>query len=72
MLDYFGEQSWELDEVDKESTYECLNELIHEPVFDAIFESYTEVSTNVKDDGSPLYKYVYNLIHFVVLLNKIL
>ncbi|TGZ37740.1 Sister chromatid cohesion protein dcc1-like protein [Temnothorax longispinosus] len=57
MLDYFGEQSWELDEVDKESTYECLKELIHEPVFDIIFKRYTEVSTKTKDDGSPLYMY---------------
>lgn len=58
MLDYFGEQSWELDEVDKESTYECLKELIHEPVFDVIFKRCTEVSTKTKGDGSPLYKYV--------------
>ncbi|XP_012217397.1 sister chromatid cohesion protein DCC1 isoform X2 [Linepithema humile] len=57
MLDYFGEQSWELDEVDKESTYECLKELIHEPVFNAIFEKYTQVSTKTKIDGSPLYIY---------------
>ncbi|XP_071562935.1 sister chromatid cohesion protein DCC1 [Temnothorax nylanderi] len=57
MLDYFGEQSWELDQVDKESTYECLKELIHEPVFDIIFKRYTEVSTKTKDDGSPLYTY---------------
>ncbi|EZA51097.1 Sister chromatid cohesion protein DCC1 [Ooceraea biroi] len=57
MLDYFGEQSWQIDEVDKESTYECLKELIYEPVFNSIFESYAEVNTNVKDDGSPLYKY---------------
>lgn len=57
VLDYFGEQSWELDEVDKEDTYKCLKELIHEPVFNAIFERYTEASVKTKDDGSPLYKY---------------
>ncbi|XP_077276195.1 sister chromatid cohesion protein DCC1 [Temnothorax americanus] len=57
MLDYFGEQYWEFDQVDKESTYECLKELIHEPVFDIIFKRYTEVSTKTKDDGSPLYMY---------------
>ncbi|XP_011173610.2 sister chromatid cohesion protein DCC1 [Solenopsis invicta] len=56
MLDYFEEQSWELDEVDKEKTYESLKELIHKPVFDVIFERYTEVSTKTKD-GSPLYMY---------------
>lgn len=56
MLDYFGEQSGELDEVDKESIYECLKEVIYEPVFNAIFERYTEKSTKTKDDGSPLYK----------------
>jgi len=59
MLDYFGEQSWELDEVDRESTYQCLKELIYEPVFDVIFKRYTEVSTKRKNDGSSLYKYVY-------------
>lgn len=59
MLDYFGEQSWEIDQVDKEETYECLKELIHEPVFNAIFEKYTQVSTKIKIDGSPLYMYVY-------------
>lgn len=57
MLNYFEEQSWELDKVDKESTYDCLKELIYEPVFNAIFEKYTETSTKTKDDGSPLYKY---------------
>ncbi|XP_018403671.1 PREDICTED: sister chromatid cohesion protein DCC1 isoform X2 [Cyphomyrmex costatus] len=57
MLDYFGEQSWELDEVDKENTYECLNELIYKPVFDVIFKRYTEVSTKTKDNGDPLYKF---------------
>ncbi|XP_014476586.1 PREDICTED: sister chromatid cohesion protein DCC1 [Dinoponera quadriceps] len=57
MFDYFAEQSWELDEIDKENTYECLKELIHEPVFNAIFERYTELSTETKADGSPLYKY---------------
>jgi len=59
MLDYFGEQSWELDEVDRESTYQCLKELIHKPVFDIIFKRYTEVSTKRKNDGSQLYKYVH-------------
>ncbi|CAL1677615.1 unnamed protein product [Lasius platythorax] len=57
MLDYFGEQTWELDEVDKENTFECLRELIHEPVFNVIFERYTEISTKTKSDNSPLYKY---------------
>ncbi|XP_011874528.1 PREDICTED: sister chromatid cohesion protein DCC1 isoform X2 [Vollenhovia emeryi] len=57
MLNYFEEQSWELDEVDKESTYECLKELIHEPVFDVVFERYAKVSSKTKDDGRPLYTY---------------
>ncbi|XP_029166052.1 sister chromatid cohesion protein DCC1 [Nylanderia fulva] len=57
MLDYFGEQTWEIDEVDKENTFECLKELIHEPVFNAIFDRYAEISTKTKDDNSPLYKY---------------
>lgn len=59
MLDYFGEQSWELDEINKGSTYECLKDLIHKPVFDTIFKRYTEVSTKTKDDSSPLYTYVH-------------
>lgn len=62
MLDYFGEQTWELDEVDKENTFECLRELIHEPVFNVIFERYTEISTKTKSDNSPLYKYVHQYI----------
>ncbi|XP_032686547.1 sister chromatid cohesion protein DCC1 isoform X2 [Odontomachus brunneus] len=57
MLDYFVEQSWELDEVDKENTYECLKELIYEPVFNVIFKKYTGPSTKTKTDGSSLYKY---------------
>lgn len=56
ILDYFGEQSWELDEVDKEDTYECLKELIYEPVFNVIFKKYTDRSTKTKQDGSSLYK----------------
>lgn len=58
MLHYFEAQSWELDEVDKESTYECLKELIHEPVFNVIFERYTDPSARTKADGSSLYKCV--------------
>ncbi|XP_029673168.1 sister chromatid cohesion protein DCC1 isoform X2 [Formica exsecta] len=57
MLDYFGEQTWELDEVNKEDTFECLKELIYEPVFNVIFKKYTEISTKTKSDNSPLYKY---------------
>lgn len=56
MLDYFGEQAWELDEVDKEDTFKCLKELIYEPVFNAIFKKYTEVSTKTKSNNRPLYK----------------
>ncbi|XP_018314425.1 sister chromatid cohesion protein DCC1 isoform X2 [Mycetomoellerius zeteki] len=57
ILDYFEGQSWELNEVDKESTYEYSKELIYEPVFDVIFKRYTEVSTKTKDDGSLLYRF---------------
>ncbi|XP_012530645.1 sister chromatid cohesion protein DCC1 isoform X2 [Monomorium pharaonis] len=57
MLDYFEEQSWQLDEVDKEKTYDSLKKLIHKPVFDVIFKKYTEVSTKMKNDSSPLYTY---------------
>ena len=71
ILDYFERQSWELDEVDKENIYEFLKELIYEPVFDVIFKRYTEVSTKTKDDGSPLYRYIYIyilLIYCIVLM----
>lgn len=70
MLNYFEEQSWELDEVDKESTYECLKELIYEPVFNVIFERYTEPSTKTKADGSSLYKYVL-LRSFIIVKEKL-
>ncbi|XP_031829296.1 sister chromatid cohesion protein DCC1 [Nomia melanderi] len=57
MLDLFEENSWEIDEVDKEITYESIKELLPECVFDIIFAKYTEVSDKLKPDGTPLYRY---------------
>ncbi|XP_003708453.1 sister chromatid cohesion protein DCC1 isoform X1 [Megachile rotundata] len=57
MLDLFDENSWELDEVDREITYDYLKEFIHKSVFDTLFAKYTEVSDKFKEDGSCLYRY---------------
>mgnify|MGYP004597687963 CR=1 FL=1 len=57
MLDLFEENSWEIDEVDKEITYEFLKELIYKPIFNILFTKYTEISKKSKKDGSPLYRY---------------
>ncbi|XP_043529668.1 sister chromatid cohesion protein DCC1 isoform X2 [Frieseomelitta varia] len=57
MLDLFEENSWEIDEVDKEITYEFLKELIYKPVFNILFTKYTEISEKSKKDGTPLYRY---------------
>lgn len=57
MLDLFNDYSWEVDEVDKEVTYDSLKELIAEPIFNALFEKYTSLSEKVKEDGSPFYRY---------------
>lgn len=57
MLDLFEENSWEIDEVDKEITYEFLKEFIYKPVFNTLFAKYTEISEKLRKDGTPLYKY---------------
>lgn len=57
MLDLFEENSWEIDEVDKEITYEFLKEFIYKPVFNTLFTKYTEISEKLRKDGTPLYKY---------------
>ncbi|KOC69042.1 Sister chromatid cohesion protein DCC1, partial [Habropoda laboriosa] len=57
MLDLFDENSWELNEVDKEITYESLKEFIVKPVFDILFTKYTEVSDKSKTDGTLLFRY---------------
>ena len=58
MLDLIEENSWEIDEVDKEVSCESLNEIIPKPVFELLFKKYTEPSDKKKDDGTPLYKQV--------------
>lgn len=58
MLDLFDENCWEIDEVDKEITYDYLKEFIHISVFDILFTKYTEVSHKIKKDGTPLYRYM--------------
>lgn len=62
MLDLFNDYSWEVDEVDKEITYDSLKELIAEPIFKALFEKYTSLSEKVKEDGSPFYRYYFKII----------
>ncbi|XP_047347986.1 sister chromatid cohesion protein DCC1 [Vespa velutina] len=57
MLDLFNDYSWEVDEVDKEITYDSLKELIAEPIFKALFEKYTSLSEKLKEDNTPLYRY---------------
>ncbi|CAK9821068.1 Sister chromatid cohesion protein DCC1 [Anthophora plagiata] len=57
MLDLFDENCWELDEVDKEITYESLKEFVIKPIFDVLFRKYAEVSDKSKTDGTPLYRY---------------
>ncbi|KAK1126333.1 hypothetical protein K0M31_004960 [Melipona bicolor] len=57
MLDLFEENSWEIDEIDKEITYEFLKELIYKPVFNILFTKYTEISEKSKKDGTSLYRY---------------
>nr|XP_034174267.1 sister chromatid cohesion protein DCC1 isoform X1 [Osmia lignaria] len=57
MLDLFDENCWEIDEVDKEITYDYLKEFFHKSVFDTLFTKYTEVSHKTKKDGTPLYRY---------------
>ncbi|XP_066593819.1 sister chromatid cohesion protein DCC1 isoform X2 [Prorops nasuta] len=70
MLDLLDENSWEVDEVDREITYDALKNLIIKPVLDTLFKKYAEVSEKKKDDGSPLYKY--NEIKTCKLLAKVL
>lgn len=57
MLDLFNDNSWEIDEVDKEITCDSLEELIPESVCQALFDRYTTLSEKTKKDGSPLYRY---------------
>ncbi|CAL7934603.1 unnamed protein product [Xylocopa violacea] len=57
MLDLFDENSWEIDEVDKEVTYDSLKDFVIEPVFEILFKKYTDISDKSKKDGSPLHRY---------------
>lgn len=56
MLDLFDENSWDIDEVDKETTKEYLNDYIPEPVFECLFNHYTEPSSKTKDGELKLYR----------------
>ncbi|XP_034939422.1 sister chromatid cohesion protein DCC1 isoform X2 [Chelonus insularis] len=40
MLDFMEENSWSLNQVNKEETYEALKELIPRPIFDMVFHKY--------------------------------
>lgn len=56
MLDLIDENSWPLDEIDKEVSYESLREIIPKPIFDLLFQKYTEPSDKTNKDGAQLYK----------------
>ncbi|XP_051161356.1 sister chromatid cohesion protein DCC1 [Leptopilina boulardi] len=58
MLEFVDYNSIEPDQVDKEASLEALHELIPEPVFNAIFDKYTEPSGKFKDTGEILYRYI--------------
>ncbi|XP_017877967.1 sister chromatid cohesion protein DCC1 isoform X2 [Ceratina calcarata] len=57
MLDLFEEFSWEIDEVDRELTYDHLKDFIPKPVFDTLFKKYTNTSDKSKEDGTRLHRY---------------
>ncbi|OXU23097.1 hypothetical protein TSAR_013014 [Trichomalopsis sarcophagae] len=57
MLDLMEENSWEIDEVDKEVSCKSLSEIIPEPIFELLFKKYTEPSTKTNKNGTQLYKY---------------
>ncbi|KAG8035201.1 hypothetical protein G9C98_001691 [Cotesia typhae] len=52
MLDFMEENSWKTNAVNKEETYEALEDLIPKPIFDTIFDKYT-----VKNSNDDLYTY---------------
>ncbi|XP_014212032.1 sister chromatid cohesion protein DCC1 [Copidosoma floridanum] len=56
MLDLIEENSWELDEIDKDASYESLDEIIPKPVFEVLFKKYAE-PTKTKEDGTQLYRF---------------
>ncbi|XP_043274773.1 sister chromatid cohesion protein DCC1 [Venturia canescens] len=57
MLDILEENSWEIDEVDKEITYESLQEFMPRSVFDLIFHKYTEPGEKKNAKGETLWRY---------------
>ncbi|KAL7299430.1 hypothetical protein TKK_0007673 [Trichogramma kaykai] len=57
MLDLLEANSWEIDEVDKEESYDSLKEIIPKPVFECLFAKYASPSDKTKKDGTKLYKY---------------
>ncbi|CAG5074035.1 Similar to dscc1: Sister chromatid cohesion protein DCC1 (Danio rerio) [Cotesia congregata] len=52
MLDFMEENSWKINSVNKEETYEALQDLIPRPIFDTIFDKYA-----VKNSDDDLYTY---------------
>jgi hypothetical protein len=57
MLDLIEENSWEIDEIDKQISYESLKEIIPKAVFDVLFNKYTEPSTKTTENGTQLFRY---------------
>lgn len=55
MLDLIEENSWEIDQVDKDVSYDSLRDLIPKPVFELLFKKYT-IPSKVREDGTQLYR----------------
>lgn len=70
MLDLIEENSWAIDEIDKEESYGTLKDFIPKSVFEVLFEKYAEASSKTKQDGSPLYKYISRTSIFFLLIGK--
>lgn len=56
MLDLIEENSWELDEIDKEMTYSLLIDFIPYSVFQVLFHAYAQPSGKSKKNGEPLFR----------------
>ena len=59
MLDFLVENSWEINQVDREASLEALKDLIPEPVFNTLFEKYAEPNEMSTESGSTL-RFRYN------------
>ncbi|XP_057336272.1 sister chromatid cohesion protein DCC1 [Microplitis mediator] len=49
MLDFMEENSWKINKINKEETYEALKDLIPKPIFEIIFNKYANKNSNECD-----------------------